>query len=245
MSMAPTRFGANDPSMPSVLPSLTSALSRRKAIFGAVALSVAPAAAMPAVSSDAELFALLDRYGPARARFIELSEIADGIMDAAFDARPPKPKALRHRPGDFGPVRGAHLAEGGGDDRWYGRRALAWLINAKPFRRYAGPDRGDHNNMEPDPEAEMRRAEILAAWEGWEADCTAVEVRMGVPAADAAMDAAGEIFEEIETAITKFSARTVPGLAAKAAWIIEREPGSVGSEAWSFAREVAAFGQAA
>ena len=67
---------------------------------------------------------------------------------------------------------------------------------------------------------------------------------MGLPAADAAMDAAGEEALAIADAIAAFLPRTLPGFAAKAAWIVEREPGAIGHEAWDFAREVAAFGRA-
>ena len=224
MSMAPTRFGANDPSMPAVLPILTSALSRRKAIFGAVALGVAPAAAMPAVSSDAELFDLLAQHPVAVERWHAAERATHRLEQVAIAARPERPEALSHRAGDLG-GRGLGLVEveepadeGGVRHHWYGERGLAWLAEAGAFMRYAGEDAEGRMIRRRDHEAQARRGEILAAGQAYAAACQKVDLRVGLTAAQDAVEVAYAALEAIEDRLSNNAPRTLAGLAAKAAW---------------------------
>ena len=223
MLMALTRFGATDPSLPPVLPSMTSALSRRRAIFGAVALGVAPAAAVPAIaapSPDTELLDLIAQHPVVVDQWHDARRAADRLERLAVAARPARPAALEHRAGDLGGI-GLGLAEVGepiGDEgvppRWYGNKAVAWLQVARPLRRWSDSAQA----MVPNPVAETRRAEILKANDVWEAACDGSDHRIGLTAAEAAVEATFDALSDLEVRLNGLVPRTMAGLAAKAAW---------------------------
>lgn len=78
------------------LPSLTAAFSRRRAVFGAVALAAAPVAALPALASSEAVDPIVDMYRRAKAlravhdhpdTSIEDAEAAyDGVSDLRAEA---------------------------------------------------------------------------------------------------------------------------------------------------------------
>ena len=67
---------------PAPLPSLTSALSRRRAIFGGLAVAAAPAAALPALASPEAVDPVVEMYRTAKA-FRAIHDHPDTSIEAA------------------------------------------------------------------------------------------------------------------------------------------------------------------
>ena len=72
---------------PAPLPSLTTAFSRRRAIFAAVALAAAPVAALPAMAAEMLPNGAASVLSPNDARIVELAD-AYAALDTEVDAMP-------------------------------------------------------------------------------------------------------------------------------------------------------------
>ena len=111
--------------------------------------------------------------------------------------------------------------------------------------RWAVGDADDQPRSELDPDGEARHREIITAYDAWRAERKVVEDAVGLTAATIADDEAGRALTAAEDAVEACRARTLLGLAAKAAWVADRLDSDVMETtlAPSFIREVAAFGQ--
>ena len=231
---------------PAPLPSLSTAFSRRTAIFGAMALGVAPAAAAPAPAqrSDAELLDLLAQHPVAVDRWQAAARAANALERVAIAARPARPAALEHRAGDLGGC-GLGLAEveepideDGAQRRWYGAKAVDWLQHVKPLKCWSEQAQA----MVPDLVAEARRAQILVAAEAHAKACSVSDRRMGLTAAEEAVEAAYDALSAIEDRLNGLAPCTLAALAAKAAWAAGSEDEGVME---TMLYQVAAFSLAA
>lgn len=185
------------------LPPLTSALSRRAALFGAVTVaSVTAAAVVPAAVQTGALSsraATTSVAPPVSAEAAELREElcrlsstyrraareADEAQEATAEVEPPE--ALYARAGDaqalWGRIPERSWAQEG--RYWFGAPDIVEKLRADPLRYLDGS---------PSPGA-ARRDEIVAAWDGWRADTRAAEDASGYTEAQARFDAAYEAYE--------------------------------------------------
>ena len=234
------------------------ALTRRSlALAGAAALgsAVTPIAATavprPAVDLDADLYALLDRFDAARAAWDATEAPLEAAWDRLAAALPPRPDALRHHFRDYGhDLGGTRGREMGADGRWvafYADEDVKRLRNAPPILQAATVgDDVDPVPMEPDPNGEARRHEIVAAHDAWGVACRRAEDEAGFTAASAAETAAAAAWNAADEAVKLCRPRTLAGLARKAAWVAGRlRQGCDDDLGEVFALQVAAFGEVA
>ena len=180
---------------PAPLPSLTSAFSRRRAIFGAVALAAAPVAIAPAaaVAGDfpstgmsaeaAELQAEFEATAKRHRRALERCDEADAAMDW-----PEIPEALFWQSSD----RVLFAFSLPGHERCTGRRCWGFSDDLEGLqgRQLA------FLNGTPIRDARARRDEIVAADTAYRAAGVAAELAAGLPAAEAEYEeAAGAFFD--------------------------------------------------
>lgn len=184
-------------------------LPRRRLLAGALALPVAAtAAAVPSIAAaqDAELLELGRQHAVLQARCNGLWDQADIAFKAALAACPARPETLRIRLSDH-PISnvdlGARRVGEFMDDRdlagWRSNEDMAWVLSTR--RR-----------------AEMlaRRAELLAAWDGWWAACERAHVASGRRDIEAQADAEGEALTRLEHRIIDTPAKTAAGWRIKA-----------------------------
>ena len=208
---------ACDALLPAPLPSLTSAFSRRRAIFGAVALAAAPlavqpaqAAPEPAMSVEAaelhtEFQSVLEAYQAASARH-EAAEAAFVYVEA--------PEALYARPGDAvllgfrSPVRS--FTEG---RRWYAERTLIDDLREAPFRYMSG---------HTDELAVARRDQIVGAWDRWLDDTKVAEDACGYTAAYEAWVIAQDAYHDFRRRLIDLRTTDRDVMALKAQIVLER-----------------------
>lgn len=188
-----------------------STLPRRRLLAGAFALpAVAAAAAAPALAAgdrDAALLQLGRQHEAARAHSEALWERANATFETALAQHPPKPEALRILPNDWN-VPGIHTPA---------RQRLAGLMDGECVARW----RESFTNQ-PDPKWSYRdqfiarRAEVLAAWDGWVDAKERVNVACGLRDIEAQADAAEGALLELERRIFAARAHTIEGMRLKA-----------------------------
>ena len=210
-------------SLPAPLPSLTSAFSRRRAIFGAVALAAAPVAIAPAaaVAGDfpstekgmsaeagglqAEFQSVLQAYQAAGERHEE-AEAAFVYVEA--------PDALYARPGDAvllgfrSPVRSFVESR-----RWYAEQDLIDDLRAASFRYMSG---------RVDERAVARRDEIVGAWDRWLDDTKAAEDTCGYTASYEAWVVAQDAYHDFRSRLVDLRTTDRDVMALKARVVLER-----------------------
>ncbi len=190
--------------VPTPLPSLTSALSRRAALFGAVTVAGASAAAVipaavqaaavpsraptasvaPPISVEAK--ALQAELARLSSTYRRACQEADATNDATVEVDPPE--ALFWQPGDNDKLWGRCPVESWASPgrHWYADADLIERLRADPFHTLAGtPMKGA-----------ARRDEIVEAWDGWRANVKAAEDSSGYTAAEARYEAARDAYAD-------------------------------------------------
>lgn len=184
------------------------------AAIGAVGLPIAASAVpAPALDPDAALIDLIARHADADTAFDEAEAEADRLYGVALAAHPPRPDALRWRPGDFSRTSmGVGLSDpvGGGEARVYRDRAILRLRDRPAETWFPSVRLG--------PECEARRVEILEAFDAWTAKLAVVDDRSGYTAAAEAWDAADAVLADLTRSVLEATPATLAGLAAKARW---------------------------
>ena len=213
--------------LPAPLPSLTSALSRRRAIFGAVALAAAPVAIAPAVAVagdfpstgmsaeaadlQAEFRSVLAAYQATGAR-LEVAESAFVYVEA--------PEALYARPGDAILLGFRRPVDSGIDGRrWYAERDLVDDLRAAPFCYMSG---------RVDEMAVTRRDEIVGAWDRWLDDTKAAEDACGYTATYEAWVVAQDAYHEFRKRLVELRTVDRDVMALKAEIVFERASDAAG-----------------
>lgn len=232
-------------------------LTRRGLVqAGAVSLGVmvasSPVTTRAAPDPDAELFRLIAQEDAARTAWCATSDALDAALDRELRRRPRRPDALRS--GFLDHCRGLGAAPSGnvqlpnGNYRAFWRDEDVEALKRAPLpTRWAMDEADVPPRREPDPDGEARHREIVAAYDAWRADRKAVEDAVGLTAATIADHEAGRALTAAEDALETCRARTIRGLAAKAAWVADRLANDVVETTLgeAFAREVAAFGEVA
>ena len=230
-------------------------LTRRGLVqAGAAALGTmaagASATAQAAHDLDAELFRLLAQEDAARTAWCAASDALDAASDREMRGRPRQPDALQS--GFLDHCHGLGAAPGGkvrlpnGNYRAFWRDEDVEALKRAPLPTRWAIDKADAPpRREPDPDGEARHREIIAAYDAWRAGRKAVEDAVGFTAATMADHEAGRALTAAEDALEACRARTIQGLAAKAAWVADRLADDPVETTFcaSFLREVAAFGQ--
>lgn len=167
--------------LPAPLPSLTAALSRRRAIFGGLALASAPVASLPAVAGvlssgqtpvgilksedtstmSPDAAALLREFHDIAGRFKAAGERLDVAMSVTV--RVPEPEALFAQCQDFW-VLGCIPPK----QHWQGRRFTYGMAELIAQLRALPAGDGDRRRAD-------RRDEIVGAWDRWYVDRKAAE----------------------------------------------------------------------
>ena len=233
---------------------MSPALTRRGLVqAGAAALGVTVAgipASAQVTNPDAELFRLLGQEQEARAAWRTASDILDAATDREMRGRPSRPIALQSGFMDhchnLGAIAGGKIQLPNGNHRAFWRDEDVEELRLAPLPTRWATDGDDvPPRREPDPEGEARHREIITAYDAWRAERKVVEDAVGLTAATIADDEAGRALTAAEDAVEACRARTLLGLAAKAAWVADRLDSDVMETtlAPSFIREVAAFGQ--
>ncbi len=240
MSLSETRFGANATGLPAFapLPSLTSALSRRAALFGAVtvagasATAVIPAAVQaaavpsraptasvaPPISVEAK--ALQTELALLSSTYRRACREADAANDATADVDPPE--ALYARTGDMQVLFGRFPVESWASPgrRWYADADLIEKLRADPFHTLAGtPTKGA-----------ARRDEIVAAWDRWQAARDAADDASGYTAAQERFEVAQADYEAFRVRLVEMRTDDPEVLTVKAlalADLCRRDPSAL------------------
>jgi hypothetical protein len=189
-----------------------STLPRRRILAGALALPAAAAVvAAPAIATadpDAELLELGRQHAEADARYDKLNERCEAAHEAAIASYPPAPEALRarqndglsHFPPELAKLQSEGVYNGKGVERW---RACA------PGGGYLWPPSALES-------FDARRAEILAAWDGWMDAREQASAAFGVRELERQLDAQGYAVTELEHRIFALPAKTPAGWQLKA-----------------------------
>ena len=209
--------------LPAPLPSLTSAFSRRRAIFGAVALAAAPVAIAPAaaVAGDspstemgmsaeaaelqAEFRSVLEAYQTTSA-IHEEAEAAFVYVEA--------PEELYARPGDAVLLGFRRPVDSGSKGRrWFAERDLIDDLRTASFRYISG---------RVDERAAKRRDEIVGAWDRWLDDTKAAEDTCGYTAAYEAWVVAQDAYHDFRKRLVELRTTDRDVMALKARVVLER-----------------------
>ena len=206
---------------PAPLPSLTSAFSRRRAIFGAVALAAAPVAIAPAaaVAGDFPSTGMSAEAAELQAEFrsvLETYQAAGAIHEAAEAAfvYVEAPEELFSRPSDINTI-GLRFPVPSGIDgrRWYAERALIDELRAASFR---------YMNGCVDERAASRRDEIVGAWDRWLDDTKAAEDACGYTEAHEAYVIAADAYHDFRSRLVEMRTADRAIMDLKAQIVIER-----------------------
>ncbi len=234
---------------------MSRALTRRAlvasagAALGVASLPAIAEAVIPASDVDADLFSLLDRFDAAQAAWDATEAPLGAAMDRLVAATPPRPDALvfrfRDYEHDLGGSRGRERKPNGDWLAFYTDADVGRLRIAPAILRPAmvGDD-VDPVPMELDPEGEVRRREIVEAYDRWVAACRRAANEVGFTVASEAEDAAADVWSAAEDAVRLCQPWTLAGLARKATWVANRLSGTGSDKDLGevFARQVAAFG---
>ncbi|MGI3902496.1 MAG: hypothetical protein ACRYF1_18620 [Janthinobacterium lividum] len=153
-----------------------------------------------------------------------------GPYQAYLDGQPPRPRELYWSANDRTRPEGRERASANSHYLVY-EEADVERLRLKPATRIIEHRRpADWNPDEtivrservPDEPGEVRRLQIIAAWDSWEAEREALFQSSGLDAANDVIDAASEVINAIEDAILQFEPLSVQGLLAKARWIADR-----------------------
>lgn len=166
-------------------------LVRSAAAAAAVLAPAAPAAAAP--HHDAELLELGRRFDEAYAEMRQLDGIHDDLCEEWGRRCPPVPEVLRIRPEDRRSIGMWRRLEG---------THFEWADVHAIKRQVLNPG--------------ARLREIVAAYEGWEAERQRLAVELGITAAESAVEAAWRVAEPLANAIAAARATTPAGMAVKA-----------------------------
>ena len=203
------------------------------AVLGAVSLPTAASALASVLPTpadpDAALMALLVRHRTATAEWNELGRIADTLHFQCCREQPKMPRALIGRYDEALGVQPLRTGLPDGGMGWvFGRDQVEQLraieVPTKPkwigtHEQWLANDKTGWGT-EPCPRKIARRAEILAAYDAWKAECDAVADRTGSSAATAKADAACDVVEDIELEILEQKPSTLAGFVAKAQWVV-------------------------
>lgn len=227
------------------------------AALGAVSLPVATVAlagALPASAGpDAALAALIDRHAAATANWNAIGTIRDDLWAQWMKARPEYPAAALRAPLAEG------LGAGSQDHHFPDGRVISVYgpAEVEKIRANGVPTRwnwvGTEEQMlandtsgwvaEPCPEKIVRRAQILADYDVWKADCDALSEEIGLTAVEVQTEAACDLVEGIELDILACRPGTLAGFVTKARWIEAQHS----TEDWAgqLVADLCALGQAA
>ncbi len=202
---------------PAPLPSLTTAFSRRAALFGAVTVGAASVASLPAVAAPFNLISPLAAALQAEFKQLAHEEIVTTEKDDAAYARleyPDAPEAIFCHSGDMATLRW-HVwdVEFQTKRRWWGEEARITRLRADDYGQF---------DNELNRKAAARRDEIVAAWDGWQIDKKAAEDRCGYTAARAEWLAAADRYDAFRLRLIHMPTIDRDVMAVKAAVVIER-----------------------
>jgi hypothetical protein len=177
--------------------------------------------------NDSELLTLIHRWMEGEARLVELYPIQDAAEDRYMKSLPDRPVALYVQKIDWT----LHMPYGRGDTFETvrdGKRAFAYTQQAVEELRSMPRTRADFTKLtgdkktgwtpgrKPDPKAQARADEIVAAWDEYTAALREARERSGyAEAREAVFDLAGEL-KELEERIAGIPATTPQGLLFKA-----------------------------
>lgn len=179
------------------------------AALGAGVAGISASALASPADPDAGLVALIARHAEVLAALAALDTAADPLRRLNGATAPAAPEALQWRPADFPGTsygRGASDAIGDMGAREYRLRGVEWLRRARPSAQWGEA-------------AEVRRREIVGAWDGWQEERRALADRLGLTAANDVCDRASDVVEAVEMGIMDHVPATLAGFRAKAAWI--------------------------
>ena len=199
---------------------MTFHLSRRALLAASAGSLAGPSATVaPVLASteraDVELIALGRRWQP-------LADACHAAMDRTWEAEervvhPEPPEALFLRRGDLPLGLGTHELRG--DRFWYGKRIADLRTKPRTRQSWSLPEDGSDDVLPrwvPDPLAQARADEIVAAWDQWHAERKAVEDAAGLTAAQAEENRCDEVERAVRLRILSTPARTIEGLIVKA-----------------------------
>ena len=210
------RTGRKDAVLPrSPLPPLTTALSRRAALFGAVAVAgvtaTAAVTALPATAQAAPIVSV--EAATLKEDLVRLSSTyrmacheADVLNEATPDVDPPE--ALFAQPGDVQMLWGRFPVESWAfpGRYWFGDDKLIDRLRTDPFRYLDGsPTAGA-----------ARRDEIVGAWDRWQEEKKATEDASGYTAAQERFEAAFEAYEALRVQLVEMRTSDPEVLTVKA-----------------------------
>ena len=180
--------------LPPELPSLTTAFSRRKAIFGAMAATVGSVAALPALAApaaaDADIIGLADQIKQLSIECDRLTDQRAAIEDHVMTEGPRRPEAPPK------PSSRTNIVH---------RDTATERVMVVSFQ------------LDPDPvEMEWERARD-AAKEAFDRDRTAMEESLGLPEVCGRLDRNWMRLQQSAADLAEMEPRTSAGLAAKAA----------------------------
>ncbi len=202
---------------PAPLPSLTSALSRRAAIFGVMTAATAPVASLPALAVPPNPTSPLAAALQAEFKQLAHEESVTTERDDAAYARlkyPDAPEAIFCRADDMATLRWHTWdVDYQTKRRWWGEEARIARLRADNYGQY---------KSEINRKAAARRDEIVAAWDGWQVDKKAAEDRGGYTAAHAEWLAAADQYEAFRLRLINLPTTDRDVMAVKAAVVTER-----------------------
>ncbi len=174
-------------------------------------------------SLDAHLIELIARHGAAIVEQDEADRVSDQCDEAFKTEKIERPAELYWKATD-GPAPAGRQSLPNGNVRLYylSDDIDAMRAASAPEKYGTGPadsPEGPGMAWRPDVRRAARRAEIIAAWDAWEAEIAAAMDRTGAKAAFEAADAAWYRAVEIEEAIMAVVPMTHAGLVAKARWL--------------------------
>ena len=196
-------------------------MADRRTFLQGLAASVAipatvPARASDAVEPDAELIALGQEWSASRERLDAAWEEHDAATDRYGDGPVPPPELfVRQSDGAMPYYACKHQPSG---LAWYGTPSVMEQIRGLPLDRMPAGILldGSIRPAVPDLPARTRRAEIVAAYERWQADVTAATDACGLTAAIASTNAEIEINSALRRRIIDTPAVSLQGLLVKA-----------------------------
>ena len=232
------------------------ALTRRSLVQAAGAgigatvtgMSITARAAVP--DPDSALLDLIARHAAVVAERGAFQDHLEAAERQFKDAVPARPAMLNERFGDeFGVGRTVEVLPNGRRRGYFGDNQIAALRRLPPptWRRWdSEPAPWDNEEITrfvdlPDPRRVARLAEILAAYDAWDADKQALADRIGLTAATAEDDRLYEIVWDLRDTIRDTTPATLAGLGAKARWAMGLDDAEEENEA--IVRDLAAFGQ--
>lgn len=200
-----------------------STIASRRALLtgGAAAIIGAGSTGVLASATHDPVIELAARATAAERAWLDADQRWEDLKEVYRDLKPAPPETLFRNPRIDFDLRGAETIQHGDGRWWYGkRRSIARLRATKQVKQdWANCERmpeGVLCGYAPDPKAQARADEIVAAWDTWSRACADIEMRIDLPVAEERARSLFEAYEDLRDELLHTSATTVAGVRAKA-----------------------------